>query len=132
MKQVISYMANDGTIFNNYDDCALYEYTEDIKAAKGQIRFYDSAYNIIGDENTSEEEAPRVLFDCKYLFVGNEAAIRLVDNLGYFSNCSTPREPGYWYYNSKEDLWISFTENITTLKNELNTLEDILKKLEVH
>lgn len=132
MKQIISYMANDGTVFDNYNDCVQYESIKNHEAAKGQLRFYDFAYNVIGDETLSEEEAPEVLLDCYYLFIGNEAALKLADEMGYLSNCSIPKKIGYWYYDSKEDLWISFTEKMTKLKNELNTLENTLKNLEVH
>jgi len=132
MKQVISYMANDGTVFDDYDDCVQYESIKNREAAKGQLRFYDFAYNVIGDETLSEEEAPQVLLNCYYLFVGNEAAIRLADEMGYLSSCSTPKTTGYWYYNSKEDLWISITKKMTELRNKLITLENTLKNLEVH
>ena len=132
MKQIISYMANDGTIFDDYDACIQYENIKNREAAKGQLRFYDFAYNIIGDETLSEEEAPQVLLDCYYLFMGNEAAIKLADEMGYIASCSTPKKTGYWYYNSKEDAWCLLTKKIEELKEESDTLKYILKNLEVH
>ena len=131
MKELITYMADDGTIFDDYEECVKYEDIKKREAAKGQLRFYDFAYNIIGDETLFEGKATQGLLDCYYLFVGNEAAIKLADEMGYLSNCSTPKEIGYWYYDSKKGLWVSITKKITKLKNELNTLENTIKNLEV-
>ena len=131
MKQIISYMANDGTIFDKYDDCAAYEKAENAKAAQGQLRFYDYDGELIADHTITDEEASACLDNCYYLFLGNDAAIKIADNIGYLASCSTPKETGYWYYDSKEDIWTSFSKRIAELENELNTLEDILKNLEV-
>lgn len=132
MKELITYMADDGTLFDSYEECIKYEDIKIREAAKGQLRFYDYSFQIIADETLSEEKAPQGLSDCYYLFIGNEATIRLLDEIGYLANCSVPKKIGYWYYDSKENRWISITKKITKLKNELNTLKNTLKNLEVH
>ena len=130
MKKVTYFIANDGTMFDSYYACVTYEKTENVKAAQGQLRFYDYRGELIADHNITEEEAPERLKDCYYLFLGNEAAIRVADEMGYIANCSTPKTTGYWYYNSKENLWTSFDTRMIVLKSELDMLENTLKKLE--
>lgn len=131
MKQIISYMADDGTIFDDFEECVKYEDAKTREAAKGQLRFYDYNFQVIADETLSEEKAPQILMDCYYLFMGNEAAIKLADEMGYIASCSTPKKTGYWYYNSKEDAWCLLTRKIEELKEESDTLKYILKNLEV-
>ena len=132
MKKIISFVADDGTIFDNYNACVQYEKITDAKAAQGQLRFYDYKGNLIADHTITEEEASACLENCYYLFLGNKAAIRVADEMGYIANCSTPKTTGYWYYNSKEDLWTSFDTRMIVLKSELDMLENTLKKLEVY
>ena len=132
MKELITYMADDGTIFNDYEECVKYEDIKNREAAKDQLHFYNYKFQIIADETLSKEKAPQVLSDCRYLFIGNEAAIRLVDEIAwYLVHCNTPRGIGYWYYSPKEKLWFSLTGKIEELKKELNTFENTLKNLKV-
>lgn len=123
MKQITTFIADDGTTFDNYNDCAAYEYNKTLKVAKGQLRFYDYNYKLIADETLSKEDAPEVLLDTYYLYIGNEAAVKIADELGYLANCSTPKEVGFWYYDYKEDLWVPFTKRIEELNAQKKNLK---------
>ena len=133
MKELITYMADDGTIFNDYEECVKYEDIKNREAAKDQLHFYNYKFQIIADETLSKEKAPQILLNCYYIFIGNEAAIKLINEISYLiANRCPPKEIGYWYYDPQKKLWFSLTKKIEEFKIELNILEYIYKNLEVN
>lgn len=128
MKTITTYMADDGTIFDNYEDCEAYEFEQNLKSVKDNLKMWSDTWEPINEEiNTTNYD--NILGSCAYIFLGNETAVRVADKIGYEYGYSMPKKVGYWYYDYEEGTWICLNEKIIKLRKELSICESEFKMM---
>lgn len=123
METIITYKANDGTIFTNRRDCFDYEKAKEWEKYKNRIKFFDSNKNLL---ETSFRE-----FACGdvdfIVFADDESAqFFATQEFDFFTPFdrynNLTRIAGTYWYNRPLGRWINLDEeikNYTLLKNGL-------------
>lgn len=129
----ILYKADDGTIFEEEEDCLAYERTCDMKDA--DIYFANS----VGEQITVEEIITQTVH------IGDVAFIKCATYEDYEKMCNLFDEFGTtcpedwgdkntadtrcWYWDSGETYYSGFWVNLRTRINELERLKNIFEKV---
>ena len=125
-------MADDGHLFDKYEDCVTYEYQKTVSEA--ELRLYDWDWKPIPTTAITEGKnygyGADLLHKCRFVYLGNEAAIKIMKEICLDLNIDAPKRTGYWFLNLSENLWISLTDKIAELKKELEIWERDLKALQ--
>lgn len=128
MKQVISYVANDGKIFDTEEECRLYENNISINAID-KVFFFDENLKQIFLSRNLNSPFSDILCDSFFIVVKDmeqwERFIELLERyyINYYEHLiEIVTEPGIYFYCEEKEDWIS-------LKEEKSHLEMIEKKL---
>ena len=80
MKKIISYEAEDGTIFSNYDDCFNYELNSLIqKVQREELIFFDSLYQKLNYSNF--QDIINIFNKSRYIYIKDISGICLTKTL---------------------------------------------------
>lgn len=118
MKEVRYWVANDGTSFEDEDECLNYEFEVLYKKSNKKLIFFTGDLDIIKEGNFFNK-----LEAADYIFIGNETALELIKKIGEADGLSVPSEIGFWHYD--------FYGKLTLVNEELPHLEKavtIMKK----
>lgn len=100
MREIITYEANDGTIFDNKEDCVKYE--DQLKMRFDSFKKKVKAYKSDGVEIlfSNEDEFIKNYEEMTFLEIKEEMTFdesHFIDERGY---CNIPDSPGLYMYNS--------------------------------
>lgn len=123
MKEIITYEANDGTLFNDEDECLYYEKTKEWEKYKSKIKFFDYKKNLL-ETSFKEFNSGSVFFIS--VFDDESAEFLATQEL----DCSSPFDKwnklttvaGMYWYDENRDKWVNLDEEIewyTSLKDKL-------------
>jgi hypothetical protein len=115
---ICKYFADDGTEFNDYDECATYERRQKAISAVQLSRFWDgNCKPMTLDELIKEPEM------CDYMEVANDAEASLIKEFFRDEACLTApwayREtplPGRYYHSRDMDEWRCFDTDLSALR----------------
>ena len=118
MKEVHYFVADDGTEFDNEEDCILHELEDEMLKVEDLFCFYDDKKVPIALDGLTAE-------DVWYIRVDDEKAIKPIDEwFRFFGNYSpfrgqTARENfcGVWAY--RENGWVNLVWELADLQCEL-------------
>lgn len=128
MREQITYIADDGKKFFNYKECYDYEFQQCIGQAAGQLKFYNE-FGDEYDEEINDDNYERIIGDAEYLYIGNKAALMVVDKIGKKYGYYFPKEVGYYYYDYEEGDWIYLNKRLIKLREELKMVEQVIKMM---
>lgn len=123
MKKIISYKAEDGVIFSNYDDCFNYELNSLIQRAKEHLIFFNSDYQRLNYSNA--RDIINIYYKSKYIYIDNADGICLATTINFKFGFYIPEKNGYWYYNSLSDDWEYLMDKINVTQYTINQLKKI-------
>lgn len=103
MKKIISYEAEDGTVFSNYTDCLNYELNSLIQKAKNNLIFFNSDYQRLN--YSKAQDIANVYHKSKYIYINNIEGIYLAKTLNIEFGFYIPEKNGYWYYDDFFHKW---------------------------
>ena len=115
MKTITTYMADDGKIFDNYDDCYEYELNQSLGSIDARIRMFDECLNPMTEKLTTAN-SDSILGRCAYIYLADQAAVNIMQDLYDQFGYIFPKSAGYWYYDYENDIWVSLTEKIEELR----------------
>lgn len=125
MKEIIKFVANDGTIFEDEDECYEYELNFRITRLKDRVRLFD-------EEMTELPLTAESFENCYHIAIYDITAITEVvelceDELGVYHPWhravgSCEKEQGLYKYNVSDETWY----NLNSVKEEI---EKILTKI---
>lgn len=108
MRKIITYIADDGAIFNNEEECVAYE-------SGLQTRFQIIKDNVLPfNENGSilcfynEDDFMTIYETISYLIITKDIpsdSIQFIEDRGY---CKIPTEKGIYHYNNASWEWDNF------------------------
>lgn len=110
MKEIITYAADDGAIFNNKEECLAYE--NELKARFKGFKEKVKAYKSDGTEISfsNEDEFIQNYEKMSFLEIKEEVTsdeLRFISDRGY---CNIPDSPGLYMYNSNAMDYIPFLD----------------------
>lgn len=126
MKKIISYEADDGTIFSNYDDCLNYELNILIQKAKNNLIFFNSTYQKLNYSNA--RDVVNVYHKSKYIYINGVDGICLAKTINVDFGFYIPEKDGYWYYNDFSDGWEHLMDKINATQYTINQLKANISK----
>lgn len=128
MKKIISYEAEDGTIFSNYTDCLNYELNSLIQKAKNNLIFFNSDYQRLNYSKV--QDIVNVYHKSKYIYINNIEGICLAKTLNIEFGFYIPEKNGYWYYDDFFHKWkcLMLYKNNTT-QYTINQLNNNIEKV---
>lgn len=120
MEVITKYVAEDGTEFEDEDECLTYERTEGMKNLKGVKFFYEN-----GQEITTYSSLEDLLDSSYFIKITDEKDFSkfeelLYDEVGcqYWADGwnSLRGEKGLFYYDENCDCWMSWDEQYDKLR----------------
>lgn len=120
MREITKYIANDGTEFDNEDDCRYYEVTENMKTIKGVKFFFEN-----GKEITDYSSLEDLLDSSYFIKITDENDFDkfeeiISDEFGgdYWADgwSSLRGETGLFYYDEDSIRWMSWDEQYDKLR----------------
>ena len=118
MEEIVisKYKANDGTMFNDEDECLRYELEQAVKNSRFVI------YNADGEEiNILDVGADDALSNAEYVTVESEESLAAYNNLCEFYGYYAIESTGHWYYDHDEDEWMRY-EDLSRRFNEITSI----------
>lgn len=111
MKEIIRYIADDGKVFDDEDDCREYEKQTHYGKLKDGVKALDYQFR------------PVDAFECDVHFYVNILDASFVEDYvkycdEYFGISVNIKSPGVWYYDEINDLFVNIDEEIEALKNK--------------
>ena len=122
MKKIISYKAEDGTVFSNYDDCFNYELNSLIQRAKEHLVFFNSNYQRLNYSKV--QDIINIYHKSKYIYIDNVDGVCLAKTINLEFGFYAPEKNGYWYYNDFSDDWESLIDKINNTQHTINQLKE--------
>ena len=126
MKKIISYKAEDGTVFSNYDDCFNYELNSLIQRAKNNLVFFNSNYQRLN--YSSVQDIINICHKSKYIYIDDVDGTCLATTLNLAFGFYIPEKNGYWYLNDFSDKWESLIDKINATQYTINQLKENINK----
>lgn len=126
MKKIISYEAEDGTVFSNYDDCFDYELNSLIQRAKKHLIFFNSDYQKLNYSNV--RDIVNTYHKSKYIYIDNVDGVCLAKTLNLEFGFYTPEKNGYWYYDDFSHKWEHLMDKISATQYTINQLRANINK----
>lgn len=127
MKKIISYEAEDGTIFSNYEDCFNYELNSLIqKVQREELIFFDSLYQKLNYSNF--QDIVNIFNKSRYIYIKDISGICLTKTLNLEFGFRLPEENGYWYYDTSSGDWKSLVDKINSATHILEQLRENMNK----
>ena len=127
MKKIISYEAEDGTIFSNYEDCFNYELNSLIqKAQREELIFFDSLYQKLNYFNF--QDIVNIFNKSRYIYIKDISGICLTKTLNLEFGFRLPEKKGYWYYDTSSGDWKSLVDKINSATYILEQLRANINK----
>ena len=136
MREITSYQAFDGKLFNNKCDCAAYEaehyaYLTEISVS---LEFLDCNTKRLNTPAPADKYFAQQLEDAynlaKYLIIHNDLSDAAIEYLNEELGWSFPREEGEYRYGEEENCWIRFTTDVTNFCKEWGmTVRELIKRL---
>lgn len=122
---ICKYFANDGTEFNDYDECATYEYRQKTINTIQFSRFWDECRNPMTLEQfIANPEA------CDYMDIADDSEAALIkefcrDDAGIMSPWEYNVIPtqGRYYFSHNNDKWYCFDTEYNEMLRILNVFE---------
>lgn len=112
---IYKYKANDGTMFDDEDECLRYELEQTVKNSRFIIR---NAYGEL--MNLLDIGANDALNNASYVTLETEQDLDAYNNLCEYYGYQQIKSPGNWYYDYDKDEWISF-DNLTNKVEEMKS-----------
>lgn len=122
MKKVEYYIAEDGSKFDDENQCKDYESWIGIGGNPPKLNFLD--YDLLKLEGTCFEN----LVDAKYLYIGCEPAYAFIQSLDVYTPVPN-LGVGCYRKDSRSGEWVKLEDEIRCLKDDLNFAESIIAKL---
>ena len=116
MREIISYQAIDGKLFNNKKECIAYEqkyfsYRTDISV---NIKFLDSNRHYIETPASTDDHYEQRLEDAytysSYLIIHNDLSEETIEYLYDEIGLKVPTTAGEYRYDDDDDSWIKITD----------------------
>lgn len=128
IEQITFYKATDGNLFNDEESCANYQKTIDL--IKKDIYFFDSFFVKFQFATSNLNNFTVKMGNYDYIAVSSLVSWnKLLET--YLSNIDTTErelptvlKEGYYYYDKTFDKWKHFQDEIDSLKNTLNKLQN--------
>lgn len=115
---IYKYKANDGTMFDDEDECLRYEMEQTIKNTGMVIKdAYGEAFNLIDD---GVDDA---LNNAAYVILKTDDDVEAYNSLCEYYGYQNIKEPGNWYYDNDEDKWMKFNDLVDKV-NEMAVFFD--------
>ena len=120
MKEITKYIADDGTEFEDEDECLDYERTENMRSIQGVKFFFENGKEITDYSNLEDllDRSYFIKITDKNDFAKFEEL--LYDELGcsYWADGwgSLKGEKGLFYYDEDRDCWVSWDEEYDKLR----------------
>ena len=123
MKKIISYEAEDGSIFSNYEDCFNYELNSLIRQVQQEeLIFFDSLCQKLNYFNF--QDIINILNKSRYIYIKNISGICLTKTLNLEFGFYLPEDCGYWYYDTSSGDWKSLVDKINSATHILEQLRE--------
>lgn len=117
------FRAFDGKIFEDEDDCVLYERKEKEKKIHNQYFGMDYAENKI---DFSEKSFFDFFNEIQFLIIKTKAAAEFLSILAKDEGYTIPNQIGVFVWDEDEDNFVDVEGKIKKLKNELSSYEKVL------
>ena len=124
MKEIIIYVADDGTEFRAKDDCVKYESQFNEIYRNDNVIFFDINLNKMKKPILTEDW--NILINkCWYISIKSENSFKsvqdLFEDIGYCFNYDTDVDSvlGLWHYNAKYGKW----DNLNYASNKMNKIK---------
>lgn len=113
MKEIIRYQADDGTIFDEEEDCVEYEDLCFALSLRGKVKFYYKN-NL---EMIKESLRARLECCCYFVVIDDSVIDSLSDKFDDYGTLNPwkqtkntlPKEKGVYWYNENEEMWEEYT-----------------------
>lgn len=117
------FRAFDGKIFEDEDDCFLYERKEKEKKIRNQYFGMDYAENKI---NFSEKSFFDFFNEIQFLIIKTKAAAELLSTVAEEEGYTIPNQIGAFVWDEEENNFINVENKVEKMKKELSFYERIL------
>lgn len=117
------FRAFDGKIFEDEDDCTLYERKEKEKKIRNQYFGMDYAENKI---DFSEKSFFDFFNEIQFLIIKTKVAAEFLSILAKDEGYTIPNQIGVFVWDEDEDNFVDVEGKIKKLKNELSSYEKVL------
>ena len=124
---IIQYVAEDGKIFDDEDECMTYERISKIEFHTKDIKFFTDDL-----ENYSLDlDDPCDPYDSCYfmIFKTQEAAKKYSDVLCSYGYTACPEKKGIYYYDDQERMFMDMKEKVDEMKKFIEKYEKILEMI---
>ena len=108
MHKIITYIANDGTEFNNEKECVAYEeeLANRFQEVKDYVLALDSSGDILLFDN--EDDFMNIYENISYLIITTNISpecVQFIEDCGY---CAIPTKRGAYHYNNASFEWDNY------------------------
>lgn len=121
MRSVTYYVANDGTQFDDEEEC--YQYEVDLIAqeinARGMVKMYDSKQNVLDIADIQSYE------ECYYVWVGDDLACDELYKIWDAIECGF-EQPNFWH---KTGLWMYKDEDWLNVQDLIDEYQQLLEEM---
>ena len=122
---IIQYVAEDGKIFDDEDNCANYERSLGIKPCIKDMKFFMKDLK----ECPLDLDIPYDAYEtCYFMVFKTQEAAKRYSNLVYdcgYEDC--PTEKGVYYYDEGEMQFMNMEEKVNEMKKFIEKYEKLLK-----
>lgn len=117
MTEVIKYIADDGTEFDDEQECVEYEFSCEAEKLEGRVWLFDYRHNPMDIRDYGSYE------DCHYIFLADDRASDALADLWPDFCCYYPRDlrnakKGLWAYEEDHDTWYHMGDRIRAIEEE--------------
>lgn len=127
----VIYKANDGTIFNDEDECRQYEQTTELikRINSNKIQLVTNSLKKVDTELLSKENLYDIMCHIGFFYCADIKSIHVLDDWLCLDNYCKPQ---IFYYRNMEGHWVELQERIEQIETQLNIykkVKDMLKKI---
>ena len=117
MTEIIKYIADDGTEFDDEQECVEYEFSCNAESMEGRVWLFDSRQRPLDLREYGSYE------DAYYIFLADDNAYETLENLWPDFCCYFPRDlrgakKGLWAFEEDFDHWYHMGDRIRALEAE--------------
>lgn len=120
------FRAFDGKIFEDEDDCVLYERKEKEKKIHNQYFGMDYAENKV---DFSEKNFSDFFNEIQFLVIKTNAAAEFLSTVAKEEGYTIPNQIGAFVWDEEENDFVDVESKIKKLKNELSSYEKVLNMI---
>lgn len=120
------FRAFDGKIFEDEDDCVLYERKEKEKKIHNQYFGMDYAENKV---DFSEKNFSDFFNEIQFLVIKTNAAVEFLSTVAKEEGYTIPNQIGAFVWDEEENDFVDVESKIKKLKNELSSYEKVLNMI---